>query len=197
MPLKQASAIAMVRDHFKEFLEQRSEATVADDWIRGDNAKPTRPRDTTAEYRELEERAPTPWLGLVVTAVAQSLYVEGHRPKKGRDDSKVWQKLWQPNAMDARQIAIHRGAIGHGVAFIRAKEGIQPLTNDKIVQFRGYDAMHMAAFYQDPALDEYPMFAIQGEPEVIRGSRGWRVTLTDETHDYEMVCEDPMGEENW
>src|SRR6478609_10505264 len=86
---KQSSAITLARTHFKEFLEQRDEAIIADDWIRGDNAKPSRPLNTTREYQELEERAPTPWLGLVVTSVAQSLYVEGHRPKKGREDSKV------------------------------------------------------------------------------------------------------------
>jgi hypothetical protein len=197
MALKQGTAIAMAREHFKEFLEQREEAQIADDWIRGDNAKPSKPRETTKEYDELGERAPTPWLGLVVTSVAQSLYVEGHRPKKGRDDSPVWKKLWQPNGMDARQIAVHRGALGHGVSFVKAMEGKQPLTGQSMVQFKGFDAMHMAAFYQDAALDEYPMFTIAAEVEIINGTKGWKVTVTDEEADYNLLCKSADGQEDW
>ena len=197
MPLNQGGAITLAREHFKDFLEQRDEAIIADDWIRGDNAKPSRPKDTTTEYRELEERAPTPWLGLVVTSVAQSLYVEGHRPKKGREDSEVWRRLWQPNGMDSRQIPIHRGALGHGSAFVKAIEGEQPLTGKKMIQFKGYDAMHMAAFYQDAALDEYPMFAIAAEVEAIEGEKGWRVIVTDEEADYELLCKSADGQEGW
>lgn len=195
--LTQSAAIAMAREHFADFLDQRAEAKIADDWIRGENAKPSRPKDTTKEYQELEDRAPTPWLGLVVTSVAQALYAEGHRPKKGREDSKVWKKLWQPNAMDARQIPIHRGALGHGQAFVKEVEGQHPLTGEKIIQFRGLSAMRMAAFYQDPSLDEYPMFTIEAEPEKIDGDLGWRVYLTDELADYELVCGDVRGEEKW
>ena len=194
---KQSDAIALAREHFKEFLEQRNEAIVADDWIRGDNEHPTRPKDTTKEYDELEARAATPWLGLVTTAVAQSLYVEGHRPRKGREDSAVWKKLWQPNGMDARQIAVHRGAIGHGLAFIKAVEGTQPLTGDKLVQFRGISAMRMAAFYADASVDEYPMFAIEAEKELVNGEEGWRVWLTDDEVTHSLICGDIAGEEHW
>jgi hypothetical protein len=197
MALKQSAAITLAREHFKDFLEQRAEAQVADDWIRGDNAKPSRPLQATQEYRELEDRAPTPWLGLVVTSVAQSLYVEGHRPKKGREDSEVWKKLWQPNGMDARQIAVHRGALGHGVSFIKERRAKQALTGDEIIQFKGCDAMRMAAFYQDPSVDEYPMFTIEATPEVIRGSLGWRVWVMDEEAEYELVCDSADGQEGW
>ena len=195
--LNQNGAITLAREHFKEYLEQRRDAELADKWIRGDNARPTRPYDPSREYVELEDRSPTPWLGLVVTAVAQSLYVEGHRPKKGREDSKVWSKLWQPNGMDARQIAIHRGALGHGVAFGKSKIGKDELTGEDRIQMRGVSAIRGAAFYQDPALDEYPMFFIEAEPEVINGNTGWRVWLTDEISEYELVTESIDGQEKW
>ena len=194
---KQSSAITLARTHFKEFLEQRNEAIIADDWIRGDNAKPSRPLNTTREYVELEERAPTPWLGLVVTSVAQSLYVEGHRPKKGREDSKVWQKLWQPNGMDARQIAIHRGALGHGVAFVKEKRGKQALTGDDMIVFKGVSAMNGAAFYQDPAIDEFPMFFIEATKTLINGTEGWDVLVTDEEAEYTLQCKSADGQEGW
>ena len=197
MPLKPATAIAMAREHFPEFLAQRAEAEVADQWIRGENAKPSRPREQSAETKELEERVPTPWLGLVVTATAQSLYVEGHRPADGRENSQVWKRLWQPNGMDARQIAIHRGALGHGVAFVKAQRGKSMLDGSDLVQFRGVSAMRGAAFYQDPALDEFPMFAIEAEQERIGNDVGWRVLLNDETHEYELVTRDMRGEEKW
>lgn len=196
-PLNPNGAITLAREHFGEFLEQRETALVADQWIRGENTRPSRPNDPTREYKELEARSPTPWLGLVVTAVAQSLYCEGHRPKDGREDSKVWKQLWQPNGMDSRQIALHRGALGHGVAFGRSRMGTSQLDGSKIVQMKGHSALGTAAFYQDPALDEYPMFVISAEPEIIHGSSGWRVWVTDEIADYEMVTEDVMGKEKY
>ena len=195
--VKPGTAIEMAREHFPEFLEQRNEAKIADDWIRGNNTKPVRPKDTTREYNELEDRAPTPWLGLVVTAVAQALYVEGHRPRKGREDSKVWKKLWQPNGMDGRQIAIHRGALGHGQAFVKHIEGKNQLTGEKALALRGFSAMRMAAFWQDPVLDEYPYFTLEASPEIIRGNSGWRVIITDEEADYEMVTESADGREKY
>jgi hypothetical protein len=197
MALKPATAIDMAREHFEDFLKQRNEAKIADDWIRGDNAAVTKPREATREYEELMGRAPTPWLGLVVTSVAQALYAEGHRPKQGREDSKVWKKLWQPNGMDGRQIAVHRGALGHGLSFVKAKEGTSALSGEKMVQLKGLSAMRMAGFYQDPALDEYPMFSIEAEPELIHGSSGWRVWLLDEEAEYEMVTESIDGSEKW
>lgn len=196
-PLNANGAITLAREHFAEFLEQRETAMIADKWIRGENSRPSRPTDPTREYKELEARSPTPWLGLVVTAVAQSLYCEGHRPKDGREDSRVWKKLWQPNGMDSRQIALHRGALGHGVAFGRSRKGTSMLDGSDMIQMKGHSAMNMAAFYQDPALDEYPMFAIAAEPEIISGSAGWRVFVTDEVADYELVTEDVRGQDKW
>ncbi len=196
-PMNHASAIGMAREHFHEFLAQRADAQVAEDWIRGDNAQPSKPLQATREYGELQDRSPTPWLGLVVTSVAQSLYAEGHRPRKGREDSKVWKKLWQPNGMDARQIAVHRGALGHGLAFVKAKEGTNQLSGEKVTSLRGVSALRMAAFYQDLVLDEFPMFTIEAEPEKINGNLGWRVWLTDEEAEYELVTADVEGKEKW
>lgn len=195
--LTHASAIAMAREHFPQFLEQRAEAKVAEAWIRGNNAKPSKPLQATREYTELGDRAPTPWLGLVVTSVAQSLYAEGHRPRQGREDSKVWRELWQPNGMDARQIPVHRGALGHGLAFVKAKEGTNQLTGEKMTSLRGVSAMRMAAFYQDLVLDEFPMFTIEAEPEKVHGNEGWRVWLTDEEGEYEFVTASTDGQEKW
>lgn len=196
-PVNQATAIAMAREHFHEFLAQRESAQVAEDWIRGDNAQPSKPLQATREYTELQDRAPTPWLGLVVTSVAQSLYAEGHRPQKGREDSKVWKKLWQPNGMDARQIPVHRGALGHGLAFVKNKTGLNQLTGEKITQMRGVSALRMCAFYQDLVMDEFPMFTIEAEVEKIDGNLGWRVWLTDEEAEYQLVTASMDGKEKW
>lgn len=195
--LSKSNAIAMAREHFHEFIAQREHAQISENWIRGNNERPSRPTQTTKEYNELEKAAPTPWLGLVVTAVAQALYAEGHRPRKGREDSAVWKKLWQPNGMDARQVAVHRGAVGHGLAFVKAKEATNQLTGDKMTSLRGVSALRMCAFYADLVLDEYPMFTIEAEPEKVNGKLGWRVWLTDEEAEYEMVVADVQGKEGW
>ena len=197
MPTDNSVAISLAKESFPQFLAQREEALIADAWIRGDNAKPSRPLQPSREYTELEERSYTPWLGLVVTAVAQALYVEGHRPKKGREDSKVWKKLWQPNGMDARQIPIHRAAIGHGESYAKLIRGRNMLTQEETVAIRGSSMLRMACFWQDAALDEYPMWAFEADQEIVNGNQGWRVWITDENTTHEMVTSDPRGEKDF
>src|SRR5690606_22602437 len=118
--------------------ENRDTMLRLDRWHRGDNDKPWMPRLSTAEYRELQGRSNTPWLGLVVTAVAQALYVEGFRRADDPEDAIGW-GIWQWNGWDASQVAIHRGALAHGQAFATVLPGYT------VPVLRGWSARKMVA----------------------------------------------------
>lgn len=148
----------------------RTKVEELDDWYRGKHKKPTMPRRPTREYRELQERSVTPWLSLVVTAVAQSLYVEGYRRRQESDNAPSWD-IWQRNGFDSRQVAVHRGALAHGLAYVTVLPG------SPVPVLRGVSARKMVALYQDPAEDEWPMYAVRGED--LGGGR-WRWRIYDD-----------------
>src|SRR4051794_22173629 len=63
-------------------------------YMRGKQASVYVPRGARAEYRWLISRAKVNMLPLVVTAVAQSLFVDGYRPERSSDNAKPW-GYWQ------------------------------------------------------------------------------------------------------
>lgn len=123
------------------------------------------PRRATREYRLLVEQSRFNVLDLVVTAVAQNLFADGFRPTgaNGRaPDSKnatVWDAVWQPNRMDARQAAIYRPAIAHGVSYALVLPG------DPAPVITPMSARRMTALYRDPTNDEWPELAMELEYE--------------------------------
>jgi len=131
-----------------------------DRWARWDHDDPHAPRASTTEYKELIGRSQTPWLSLVVTATAQSLYVEGYRDAEG-NDSPAWE-YWQRNGMDRRQMAIHRAAVGYGSAYTTVLPGKDPITGESIPVIRGYSPREMMAFYDLEELDaDWPEMALR------------------------------------
>lgn len=151
--------------------ENRTKIDRLDKWYRGEPDTPVMPRRPTREFKELQARSVTPWLNLVVTAVAQSLYVEGYRPANASENVAGPWSIWQANALDARQIAVHRGALAHGLSYVTVLPG------DPVPVIRGVSARKMVTVYQDPAEDEWPMYALRGDP---LGAGKWRWRLYDD-----------------
>lgn len=96
--------------------------TIAE-WVSGRTNGLYIPRRHTAEYRRLVEQSQFNVLPLIVTTVAQALYVEGYRPTgpNGRAASganaPIWDRVWQANRMDARQAILWRAAIKYGWSY--------------------------------------------------------------------------------
>ncbi|WP_425566249.1 phage portal protein, partial [Sporichthya brevicatena] len=87
------------------------------------------PRSASREYRALVDQARFNVLPLVVSTVAQALYVDGYR-QTGPDglavssaNADVWDKVWQPNRMDARQAALYRAALTYGWSYCLVEPG--------------------------------------------------------------------------
>jgi SPP1 Gp6-like portal protein len=189
-PLKQRDAQTMLLTYLPAWKKNRDTVEEVDRWYRGDlneRDKPSLPKKATKEYRDLRSRSSTPWLKYVVNSTAQGLYVEGYRRSDQPENASSW-KVWQANGMDARQIAIHRGALAHALSYAVVLPG------DPLPVIRGHSARGMVAFYQDVAQDDWPMAALRGD--LITDSAGkkkWRFRLYDETAIYMFDANDDAG----
>lgn len=177
---EQSDKAKLIRDVLWPALRaERDHIGRLDKWYRWEHDRPFSPRTASTEYRQLSDEAQTPWLGLVVTAVAQSCYAEGYRSASESTNSQAWE-WWQRNRMDARQIAVHRAALAYGTSYMLGTAGADPLTGAAMPVLRGVDPSEMTAFYEDPAADEWPQYALRIESARISGSPGWVMKLYDD-----------------
>ncbi len=139
---------------------ERARLDRIDGWLRWEHDKPHMPRQASVEYKELSDRSQTPWLQLVVTSVAQALYVDGHR-RPGSNDSESW-AYWQANGMDSRQIAVHRAALAYGASYVVVLPGTT-MTGQQVPSIRGVSPRQMMAFYDNAADDDWPTSALRVE----------------------------------
>ena len=158
-----------------------------DSYERGDHAKPYMPQNADAEYRLLAKRAISNWCPLLVTTPAQSLYVDGFRPGGSRKNSSLnspeW-KHWQRSRLDARQLAVHRGAIKFGHSFVLTEK-----RKGKVAS-KGLSAMKTAALFEDPANDDDP-YAVLTVTKMPTGSDDKKLTgrgrLWDGRREYQVA----------
>lgn len=116
------------------------------------------PRGARAEYRWLIERAKVAILPLIVTVVAQNLYVDGYRPAGSDNNAEPW-KVWQANRMDARQHGVHRAALTYGASYVVVTPG------SPVPVITPFSPRRLTALYADPVNDEWPIFAVEDRLE--------------------------------
>jgi hypothetical protein len=117
--MKNGTAKSMAHEFFPDFRAQRETTIPLDKWARGeqdDGLYVPRHYNTNDEYRDLQDRSPTPWLGLGITSVAQTCYVNGVR-RRGSNDMMQAYETWQQNRWDSRQNAQYRATMAHGVSY--------------------------------------------------------------------------------
>lgn len=176
--------------------EDRERYELIDCYVRGEHAAPYMPIGADAEYRLLAKRSVTNLIPLLMGTPGQALYVDSFR--RGRDEgndddetktSPEWDH-WQNSRLDARQIAIHSGALKYGHSFtlteLDARRG-------KVLT-KGLSAYNTAAVYEDPAndIDPYAALTIVRMPNPKARSRAARVGLArmwDGTHEYTVTFE--------
>lgn len=181
-PGEAATAVAV--ELLEKWKAERQRLDKIDRWLRWDHDDPHSPRHSTNEYRELSARAQAPWGDLIVSSVAQTLYVEGYRRPKAPEDSDGWD-IWQANGMDARQVAIFRASLGYGAAYGTVLPG-RTLAGESMPQMRGVSPREMVAFYEDPAWDDWPVYALR----VRRKGPGFDLTLLDDTYVHQLRVSD-------
>lgn len=164
------------------FVAERERLDALDRWYRWDHDDPISARQATREHNELAKRSQTPLGNLVVTAVAQELYVEGYRRADAPEDKEPW-RIWQVNGMDARQIRLHRAALAYGEAHALVLPGMTSL-GESIPRIRPLSPRRAIAFWDDPADDDWPMFLMRCDPARVRSDRGWSILLYDDSAEY-------------
>lgn len=156
--LSKSDATALVADSmFPIYRDQRAQMDVIDSWLRLTHDGPKIPKTASEEHRWIATLAKTPLLSTVVTTVAQALYCTGYKTSA---PDNPW-RTWQANDMDARQIPIHRAAIGYGLAFTTVLPGVDAEGPRSVI--RGVSPRKMVAVYADPAEDDWPLHAARFE----------------------------------
>lgn len=138
------------------------------------------PRGARAEYRWLIERARVNILPLVVTVVAQNMYVDGYRPA-GKDENAAPWATWQANRMDARQHGIHRSVLTYGAAYAVVMPG------NPVPVITPFSPRRMTAMYSDPVNDEWPIFAVEDRLENTKDGQRRVVRLYDDQARYTLT----------
>lgn len=188
MPLTPKDVVELVKTRFwPAFQAEKKRLDNIDRWLRWDHDKPHAPRHATKEYNNLADRAQTPWGSLIVTSVAQALYVDGYRPESKTENADAW-SWWQLNGMDSRQIAIHRAALGYGLAYVTVLPGRDDF-GERMPAMRGISPRRMITFYNEPEHDDWPAFAFQATPAKVDGSPGWALKVFDDTNIYYLQCD--------
>ena len=151
-------------------------------YLRNESSSVYVPRGARQEYRWLIKRARLNILPLVITVVAQSLYVDGYRPAKSDDNAPAWE-TWQQNRMDARQHGLHRAVLKYGVAYNVVMPG------KPVPTITPKSPRRMTAFYADPVDDEWPLYAIEETVQnVAPGKQQRLIYLYDEVARYKLTA---------
>lgn len=148
--------------------EERDRLNVIDQWYRWTPEPFTLPREASPELKALRDLSETPWLNLVVTSVAQCMYVDSYRsplyPPGEQADLTVpvgpW-RTWQANDFDKRQIAVHRAMLAYGYSYVKVLPGMWGGVPTAVM--RGVSPRKAYAVYADPASDDWPMFVLEVE----------------------------------
>lgn len=192
MALTPNMAVEVVKNRLWPLLViERERVAHLDRWMRWDHDNPHSPRHATREYRDLSNRAQAPWGRRVVTAVTDQLYVEGYRGAKDAENAAPW-VWWQQNGLDSRQIAVHEAAVGYGLSYAVVLPGRSWL-GEPMPVIRGLDPSQMIAVYEDPAWDDWPIYALRAEPQRVGDRTGWKLRLYDDTQVHVLVMSESGG----
>jgi len=153
--LSKKDAKAVVVDSlYPLYTSQRTQMDVIDSWLNLTHEGPKIPVNASREHRWIATLAKTPLLGTVVTTVGQALYCTGYKTSIAGENP--W-RTWQANDFDHRQTAVHRAALGYGLAFTVVTPGQDSQGPRSVI--RGVSPRKMVAVYADAAEDDWPMYA--------------------------------------
>ncbi|WP_075691750.1 phage portal protein [Corynebacterium sphenisci] len=194
-PMSVEEVAAVLDDLSIKIAAQTRRADNIDSWIRPElTAGFDLPDKASREHRALARLSRTPWLGLVVTNVAQAMYVDHVVGSDGPVD-ELW-RLWNSNRMGAHQIAAHRAFIAYGESF----GVVTPATllGVESARMRCLSPRRMAVEWEDAATDPHPVVAaeLMSRPHST-AQRRWRVY--DAHHIYSAVegVDAFSGPERW
>lgn len=154
-----AEAVRTIAESLKAKLDrQRMDADNIDSWISPGTAHGFRtPPKASREHKALADLARTPWLSLVVTNVAQAMYVDSVVGAEGAVPD-LW-RVWLSNSMQSHQIANHRAMVAYGHTY----GVVMPATDNGVdtARMRCLSPRRMACSWRDAGTDLYPEYALE------------------------------------
>lgn len=152
--LSAEDAIAQVRRMVDIRLGELEQLDKIHSYVRGEQKIPGISSAVPPEVISLLKVSRVNVLDLILSSVAQSLYIDGFRQDGQAEDAPPWSS-WQANKMDARQIAVHRSALAYGASYVSVLPG------DVAPVIRGHSPRLMTTLYGE---DDWPMWALQTVP---------------------------------
>lgn len=144
----------------------RSERDTLDEiytyWVGRQRSPIIVPQDAPMDVRRLAQMSRINVVAVVVSLMAQSLFVDGYRTIRG-DDAPPWE-IWQANRMDAHQAGVHRAALAYGTSYVIV---LPPHADDADAwraepgpSIRGVSPRSLTAMYEEDSGD-WAKFAIE------------------------------------
>lgn len=154
--MKQSDVIELATDRLIPlWTKERERQIKLKDWADGKHDKPYKPTEATREYEELQNKAVTPLIGLIVRVIRQGIEIVDYQPGIPELHDPLW-AIWNANRMGGRQKRLWRSVLTGGIGYALALPG----TNGPAIKL--YSGKNMIAVYQDAEADEWPMFAAEG-----------------------------------
>lgn len=157
MPIEGEQIINVLKDILKYKDAERGRLDNIHDYLLDIQPHPATPVGIANEVKRLANIARVPLMEIVVSSVAQSLYIDGYRKAKAAEDAEAW-NIWQLNQMDARQGGVHRSTLSYGTAYVLVLPG------EPVPVIRGYSPRRMCVLYEED-IDDWPVYALR-EDEV-------------------------------
>ncbi|MFE9003087.1 phage portal protein [Streptomyces sp. NPDC007875] len=178
--MSETDAVSTARHLLKLREGEQARLQKVADYMCGKHSSVYVPRGARAEYRWLIERARVNILPLVVTVVAQNMYVDGYRPAGSDENAAPWQ-VWQANRMDARQHGIHRSVLTYGASYAVVMPG------KPVPVITPFSPRRMTAVYADSVNDEWPIFGVEDRLENTKDGKRRVVRIYDDQDRYTLV----------
>ncbi|NUP15383.1 MAG: phage portal protein [Streptomyces sp.] len=180
MVMSESDAVSTARHLLKLREQEQGRLDRIQRYMSGKHDSVYVPKGARAEYRWLIERARVNILPLVVTVVAQNMYVDGYRPAGSDENADPWQ-VWQANRMDARQHGIHRSVLTYGAAYAVVMPG------KPVPVVTPFSPRRMTAVYADSVNDEWPIYGVEDRLENTKDGKRRVVRVYDEQARYTLT----------
>lgn len=139
------------------------------DYLLGKQRHPFAPVGAAQDVQRIAKMSRVNIMDIVVSSVAQTMYVDGYRQPRSGDDADSW-RVWQINKFDARQTGVHRAALSYGAAYVSVLPG------DPVPVIKGYSPRFMTVAYGDDP--DWPMWALGATPN----GNQWTYRLFDDRY---------------
>ena len=178
-PLTRNQIAALISDMWQLHLTERAWLDRIYEYTKGLRGRPIVPEGASDEVKDLARLSVKNVLAVVRDSFAQNLSVVGYRNATAKENDPAWD-MWQRNRMDARQAEVHRPALTYGASYVTVTPGVDGPV------FRPRSPRQILAVYDDPALDQWPQYALETWIAQRDAKPHRRGVLYDDTHMYQL-----------